>query len=220
VTQQRRRSSLSPFALLALCASLGACSVGEGEGHVKSDRLYMEGCWNGTFDLRPNFFAANPYQERSLMIRLQRGDNIEEQSDGLQVLVSDLQKVRKQLAESTGEVTVKVGLPPGVSPPGVPLMANPDPPVVSLALYLHKSCHFENATVYSTSGTITFRSLFSGDLAETDAEERLTDADFDATFADPRQLNTSTTVNADVESQVNGSFRFYFQRGQPAQPFQ
>lgn len=211
--------------LVLASVALGGCAVGEGEGSVKSDRLYVEDCWNGTFDLKPDFFAANPYADRSLMIRLQRGDNVEEQSDGLLVLVNQLQAVRKQLSESaTGELALKVGLPPGVTPPGVPIVADPDPPLVSLALYLHKSCHAQSSTIYSTAGSITFRSLFSGDLEETDAEARLTDANFEATFADPRLLSPSSThaipEDVDVQSQVSGSFRFYFQRGQPAQPFQ
>lgn len=205
---------------------LAGCAVGEGEGSVKSDRLFVEDCWNGTFDLKPDFFAANPDNAGdSLMIRVQRGDNIEEQSDGLLILVNQLSRVRKQISESTtGEATLKVGLPPGVSPPGVPIKATQDPPLVSLALYLYKSCHTQNSTVYSTSGSITFRSLFSGDTEETNADERLTDADFSATFSDPRLLAPSSSrappEGVDVESQVSGSFRFYFQRGQPAQPFQ
>ncbi|HET9930408.1 MAG TPA: hypothetical protein VFQ35_06970 [Polyangiaceae bacterium] len=210
---------------IASAAATG-CAVGEGEGSVKSDRLFVEGCWNGTFDLKPDFFAANPdNQGDSLMLRLQRGDNIEEQSDGLLILVNQLSRVRKQLSDSgTGETTLKLGLPPGVRPPGVPVMANPDPPLVSLSLYLNKSCHAQNTTVYSTSGSITFRSLFSGDPQESSADARLTDASFDATVADPRLLAPSSTHappdGVEVESHIAGDFRFYYQRGQPAQPFQ
>lgn len=222
---KRLASALGLVVALVSAVTTG-CAVGEGEGSVKSDRLFVNDCWDGAFDLKPDFFAANPdNQGDSLMIRLQRGDNIEEQSDGLLILVNQLSRVRKQLSESgSGESTLKVGLPPGVSPPGVPLMANPDPALVSLALYLYKSCHAQNATVYSTSGTITFRSLFSGDPEESNAEDRLTDATFDATFADPRLLSPSSTNappdGVEVESHVSGNFRFYFQRGQPAQPFQ
>jgi hypothetical protein len=195
-----------------------ACTVGEGEGDVTSDHLYVNGCWNGPFDLQPDFFGANPDQSTSLMIRVQRGDNIEDVSDGLDVLVNDLQTVRMEL-----NTPVKVGMPPGVSPPGVPIVFNPDPPKVSLSLYLHHTCHQQNGTIYSVSGTITFKSLFSGDLNEGSSEDRLTDATFtDVSFADPRELAAAadSTAAAALTSLVSGHFRFFFQRGQPSQPFE
>jgi hypothetical protein len=61
-------------------------------------------------------------------------------------------------------------------------------------------------------GSINFSSLFSGDIAEPNADDRLTEANFSADFTDPRDSSGAT-------SQVTGYFRFYFQRGQPAQPF-
>ena len=54
---------------------------------------------------------------------------------------------------------------------------------------------------------------------EDDTDELLTEARFDATFADPRNL-VGTDTPSDFESQVTGYFRFFYQRGQPAQPFQ
>jgi hypothetical protein len=195
-----------------------ACTVGQGEGDVTSDHLYINGCWNGAFDLSPDFFGANPDNEQSLMIRVQRGDNIEDVSDGLDVLVNDLQTVRMQL-----NTDVPVGMPPGVSPPGVPIVFNPDPPKVSLSLYLHNTCHQQNGTIYSVSGTIRFSSLFSGDLNEGSSENRLTDATFtNVSFADPRELATAAddTAKAALTSSVSGKFRFFFQRGQPSQPFE
>jgi|SRR5450755_1348342 hypothetical protein len=201
--------------MLAL-APLG-CTVGQGTGDVKSDHLYVNDCWNGPFDLEPDFFGANPDNGVALMIRVQRGDNIEDVSDGLDVLVNDLQDVRKQL-----NTPISVGMPPGVSPPGVPITFNPTPPKVSLALYLHNSCHQQIGTIYSVSGTITFSSLFSGDLNEASSENRLTDAFFtDVSFADPRELAAAadTAAQTAVTSLVSGNFSFYFQRGQPSQPF-
>jgi len=201
--------------LLAL-APLG-CTVGEGEGSVRSDHLWVSGCWNGAFDLSPDFFGANPDPGNSLTIRLQRGDNIEDVSDGLIVLVNDLPEIRKQLGEN-----LQVGLPRGVRPSGVPIEFNANPPKISLSLYLHNTCHQQNGTVYSTSGTINFSSLFSGDPNEGSSEDRLTDATFDASFADPRELvDASTQAEKDaVTSRVTGNFHFFFQRGQPSQPFQ
>jgi len=201
--------------LLAL-APLG-CTVGEGEGRVSSDHIWVAGCWNGAFDLNPDFFGVNPDPGESLTIRVQRGDNIEDVSDGLIVLVNDLPEVRQQLGQD-----LQVGMPRGVTPSGVPVVELEDPPKVSLSLYLHNSCHLQNGTIYSISGTINFSSLFSGDPNESSSEARLTDATFDANFADPRELAeaNSDDEKAKVTSRVTGNFRFFFQRGQPSQPFQ
>ena len=207
-----KRALLGCVMALAL-APLG-CTVGEGEGHVKSDHLYVSGCWNGPFDLGPDFFGANPDQETSLTIRVQRGDNIEDVSDGLIVLVNDLQDVRQHLNED-----IDVGLPRGVTPPGVPVVYDPDPPKVSLSLYLHNTCHQQNGTIYSVAGKINFSSLFSGDLNEGSSENRLSKAKFTADFADPRERADATDPTA-VTSTVTGDFNFYFQRGQPSQPFE
>jgi hypothetical protein len=204
------------LALAAAVTSFG-CTVGKGEGQVESTTLYINGCWNGAFRLSPDFFGANPDQGDSLMIRLQRGDNIEDVSDGLIVMVTDLQEVRMHLNED-----IQVGMPRGVTPSGVPVVENPNPPKVSLSLYLHNTCHQQNGTIYSVAGSIRFASLFSGDLNEGSAENRLTDATFSASFADPRELAEAAdpAAQAAVTSVVNGNFRFFFQRGQPSQPFE
>jgi hypothetical protein len=196
---------------LALACAAG-CTVGEGQGEVKSSRLYLKECWNGPFDLDPDFFAANPYREEALMIRVQRGDNNQEASDGLTVIVKDLHAVELG-------TPIPVGLPNGVSPPGHPVTGAPDP-LVSLSLYLHQTCHEQNSATYSVEGTITFRSIFSGNLNEENSEKRLTDAEFHVKFADPRDLVEATDVAKVTSDMVDGNFRFYFQRGQPAQPFQ
>jgi hypothetical protein len=201
-------------ALPALLLALG-CTVGEGEGYVRSDRLYVEDCWSGAFDLGPDFFGANSFRGDALLLRVQRGDNIEELSDGLTVVINDLPTQRARVGQE-----IAVGLPPGVSPPGVPVEFNENPPPVSLALYLHDSCHAQNGTVYSIGGSITFTSIWSGDPNEEESDERLTEARFDATFADPRLLVGESAGDESVQSQVTGYFRFFFQRGQPAQPFQ
>lgn len=218
------------FTSLAVCSLLLAplgCTVGEGTGDVKTDHLYVNGCWNGPFDLSPDFFGANPDQDEALMIRVQRGDNVEDVSDGLEVNVIDLQGVRKTIADAKAGgadgADFAVGMPPGVTPPGVPITFNPTPPKVTLALYLHHTCHQQVGTIYSISGTIHFTSLFSGDLAEGSSANRLTEATFtNIAFADPRELVSAadSMTQASLTSQVTGNFRFFFQRGQPSQPFE
>ncbi|MBE7484441.1 MAG: hypothetical protein HS104_31300 [Polyangiaceae bacterium] len=201
-------------ALLVLAVAALGCSTAEGKGEVTSERLYVEDCWNGKFSLDPTFFGANPYMDTQT-IRIQRGDNLEEVSDGLIVLVKEVGKIRD---EALGQ-PLKVGLPPGVSPPGVPIKLDPEPPFVHLSLYLHDTCHEQNGTLYSMSGSITFDALFSGDPNEESSDDRLTEARFSASFADPRHVLPSGDIDPERTSQVEGWFRFYFQRGQPAQPF-
>jgi len=192
------------------------CTVGEGHGDVltpEGDHLYVADCWNGAFDLKPDFFAANPYREESLLIRVQRGDNNEEASDGLVVIVNDLAAVKNSLGQP-----IEVGLPTGVTPPGQPVTGKPNP-VVSLSLYLHQSCHEQNSATYSVGGTITFTKIFSGNPNEKNSDERSTDAEFDVTMGDPRDLVDATDLSK-VTGHLTGNFHFFFQRGQPAQPFQ
>jgi len=104
-----------------------------------------------------------------------------------------------------------------------------DPPEVTMTLYLYNTCHVQNGAVYSVDGTIVFDSLFSGNRNENRAADRLTDAHFQAVVADPRDatLVVDPATNEivpeyppDKTSIVKGDFRFYFQRGEPAQPFQ
>lgn len=208
---------LRPCLTIACALAFGTgCTVGDGRGKVESERLYLKECWNGAFDLQPDFFAANPYRGESLQIRVQRGDNNQEASDGVTVLVNDLKAVRD--SAMLGK-PIPVGLPTGVAPPGQPLTGRPDP-LVSLSLYLHQTCHEQNSATYSVDGDITFHSLFSGDPNEEDSHARLTDASFDVRFADPRDLVDAPDPAQVTSENVHGEFRFFFQRGQPAQPFQ
>ncbi|HMJ09825.1 MAG TPA: hypothetical protein VK524_00395 [Polyangiaceae bacterium] len=208
------RACKSAAAVSLAVLALG-CNTGEGTGEVRSERLFVEDCWNGPFNLQPDFFAAVPFEEETLFIRVQHGDDHEGVSDGLSVLVNELPNVRRN---EIG-IPITVGLPAGVSPPGVPLELEPDPPHVSLTLYLHDSCEAHTADLYSISGTITFDSIFSGDLNEHDGADRLTEAEFEAEFADPRKASPDGSFGEGLTSTVRGRFRFYFQRGQPAQPF-
>src|SRR5687767_14842014 len=74
---------------LALLVGALGCSVGQGEGFVRSEHLFVDECWEGKFDLRPTFFAANPFQQ-TLNIRVQRGERDIQVSDGFSMLVNDV----------------------------------------------------------------------------------------------------------------------------------
>jgi hypothetical protein len=148
---------------------------------VRADRLFVKNCWDGPFDLQPDFFATIPFADTQ-QIRVQRGDRSIEVSDGVLLVVNDVAKIRtSQLG-----VPIPLGLPVGVKPPGFPPRVEMVPPQVSLSLYLYATCHVQNGGLNSVSGTITFTHLFSGDRNENNAEERLTEAHFDALVTDPR----------------------------------
>jgi hypothetical protein len=221
---------------------LVGCSTGQGAGSVTSDKLYVENCWDGPFNLQPTFFASDPFQDTQ-EIRIQRGDRTVEESDGVILTVNDVSKIRS----SELETEIPLGLPVGVRPPGFPIIVNPDPPQVNLSLYLNDTCHLQNGALYAVSGSIVFHSLFSGNKNENNADARLTNAEFTATVTDPRDATIgigsagsgdagadggadagpvtslpgqpTIVYNAAHESKVVGNFRFYFQRGIPAQPF-
>lgn len=208
----------APFLALLL---LG-CTTGEGTGSVKSDHLYIENCWDGPFDLGPTFFATTPFSDTQ-EIRVQRGDRLVEVSDGVLILVQDVPSIRAEPGQP-----LELGLPVGVRPPGFPVVVDPTPPQVSMTLYLYQTCHVQNGAAYSISGSITFDSIFSGDRNEDNADDRLTSATFEAVVANPHDAvigsdpttgEAAVTYPAGTTSVVTGNFRFFFQRGVPAQPF-
>jgi len=208
----------------AICAGPG-CSVGTGEGAVTSERLFVDGCWLGTFDLQPNFFAANPY-DNTLTIRVQRGERDIRESDGITMLVNDVAGIRG--GGLLGQ-ELPLGLPVGVSPIGYGLPDVPNPPAASLNLYLHNSCRGQNAELFAVDGYVNFEKLFSGDLNEDNADDRLTKGTFVAYVVDPRDAVPRSSTDADAgpaytypadrTSRVDGEFNFVFHRGTPAQPF-
>lgn len=212
----------APLLLLSgACALLAlGCSLGQGEGRVHSERLRARDCWDESYDMQPDFFAAVPFRE-TLQIRVQRGNDLQEFSDGLSILVTDIEKVRNEKLHTE----LGVELPPGVQPPGSPVLSPPPgavAPLVHMALYLQRSCHNQNIVLYAIDGTIRFDALFSGDPNEETASEKYTDAEFDVMVGDPRDIELGAPADAippERLSRVTGFFRFYFQRGQPGQPF-
>lgn len=182
--------------LLFLCAgALAGCSIGEGSGSVRSDRLYVKNCWDGPFDLQPDFFGTIPFDDTQ-QIRIQRGDRSIEVSDGVLLVVNDVAKIRS----SQLGVPIPLGLPVGVKPPGFPTRVEIVPPQVSLSLFLYATCHLQNGALNSVSGTITFDHLFSGDRNENSGEDRLTEAHFDALVTDPRDAKLVPNVPAPAEA--------------------
>jgi hypothetical protein len=292
------------------------CSLGQGTGCV-AGTLDVPNCWSGGFDLHPDFFAATPTNSAALELRVQNGQDYESFSDGLVVLIDDLGQVRGDpLPDGTARpsllnLPLVVGLPAGVTPPGVPVEAIANQSVVHATLYLERTCRTQNVALYAldavtlqpdgscnpplqgvlpcgtpaifsvasgadagadasasadasvavdasanvdaggnggvavdagasegdggllvcgmanpswpgnvATSTMTFDSLFDGNAGESNAQKRLTEASFDLYLADPREVCPGGVgPPPPCRSHLQGSFRFYFQRGRPAQPF-
>lgn len=286
-------STAARAGLVAVSAAVlaPACSLGSGTGSA-SGTLNVPDCWEGPYDLHPDFFAAIPSANGSMQIRIQHGDDNETFSDGLVILIDDGGAVRGD-PTSTGASrpsllgkSLVVTLPPGVTPPGVPVTPRATPSIVHATLYLDATCRTQNDALYAVdacannttpacpgpaatpldggdaatdgaipteagaleagatsdasssseagaeggdgaadlpatgSSTIVFNNLFDGNPDETDASKRLTDATFDFWLADPREIcSGGLGPPPPCRGHLTGSFRFYFERGRPAQPF-
>lgn len=228
-------------------AGAGCTSLGQGEGAVKSEQLLAKDCWCSSYDMQPDFFAAVPYRD-TLQIRLQRGADLQEISDGVAVLVDDVKAIRKNwlnkrlsvsLPSAIELISKESGLLPegGCGPDemvegvegtcdlgalaGAP-KAEEGESVVHMALYLQQSCHNQNVVLYAVSGDILFKSLFSGDPNESVGVDKFTDAVFDVMVGDPQDAPPGASpseIPPEKLTHIQGCFRFYFERGQPGQPF-
>jgi hypothetical protein len=160
--------------VVALAASEGGCRVGSGTGSVTGD-LYVPDCWSGKFDLQPDFFGATPSAtDDTLTIRIQRGSDYINFSDGVSILVTHVTELR-QAIEASGPQSLSVSLPPAVVPPGVPITPDPSPSTVQFALYLQHTCRPETPGLYAmdtvtTDGTGDGGSVCSAQTAATAAQ--------------------------------------------------
>jgi hypothetical protein len=67
---------------------------------------------------------------------------------------------------------------------------------------------------------MTFYSLFDGNPNEENAQQRLTEAAFTLYLADPRDVCPGGIGPPPrCQGYLTGNFKFYFERGSPAQPF-
>jgi hypothetical protein len=166
-----RLGALASVLVALLVALAPACTQGEGEGGI-SGTLNVPDCWTGAFDLNPDFFAAVPYRN-SMLYRIQNGSDFQSFSDGMTILLTDITKVRPDPATKYAGMyrqPLKVDLPAGVTPPGVPLKANADPAPVNVTLYLQRSCQTQSVTLQAVGqvaipndGTCTVQAALGAD---------------------------------------------------------
>jgi hypothetical protein len=143
-----RVRSLWVLAATAALAVAGApsCTIGKGQGTI-TGTLSAPDCWSGSFDLAPDYFAAVPYRD-SLVLRVQKGSDFQNFSDGISILVDNARGLRDA---KLGE-PLAISLPPEVTPPGVPVRPQSDPASVHLTLYLQRTCRIQNVALYAVDG--------------------------------------------------------------------
>lgn len=156
---------------LSLAAIAPACSQGEGEGRI-TGTLNVPDCWTGAFELKSDFFAAIPYRD-GMILRIQSGSDFENFSDGLTILISDINKIRPDPSKGFAgryREPLKVDLPLGVNPPGTPIKPESDPALVNMDLYLQRSCRTQTVSLHvvdevtlPTDGTCTVQAMKGAD---------------------------------------------------------
>lgn len=225
---------------------MAACASQSGEGFLQGE-IDAPLCWRGDFKLEPDYFGAAPFREQ-LTLRLQRGSESYAQSDGLSILVDDLGAERKRLGVpqlvglapelTPPNVPVRADVPiPGVhatlylertcKTENVALYAlsevrlGPGGECLGTAdLSANERCAPAAQTAPRGKSSVTFRSLFNGDITASSDADKLNEGELDLYLADPREL----CPNADAppppcRGHLKGGFKFLFERGKPAQAF-
>jgi len=189
--------------LLVLLVSFG-CSAGVGEGDVVGN-VWAPACGlaGDAYEMRSNFFSADPTHD-FLDIRVQRGSDFEDVSDGMAVSV-----------RAASEVAAILGTPIALEDPLELPRAQPDErPLVAMSVYLNRTCpigaHRFPVAYQAVTGEITFTAIYAPELPGSALE--VTAAFSDVRFVDPSTPETRYAI-------LSGNFSFIFNRGRPAQRF-
>jgi hypothetical protein len=214
----RWTSAISACGLLVGLGALGsACAVGKGEGWVRGE-ITLPACDmdHAAYDMDADFFAANAVNGQMTM-RIQHGGDFQEYADSVTIAVQDVEWVNAKFIGTPIDVQLE-------RPPGSPVTVAP--PLVRLSLSLRGTCgsHIYNplgdpaqVVLHATSGTVTFTSILHGDVSSRDTNSKRIEGSFDVTVEDPR--NYGPPENKPPASHLTGAFKFFYQRGGPAQPF-
>ena len=219
----------SAISAVGVVAGLGlvaaACAVGKGEGWVHGE-LNVPGCDQDLshYDMNADFFGANAVNGQ-MTIRIQHGGDYQEYADSVTIAVQDIEYVNRQIEASSADPRTAVIPVQLERPPGSPVSLAP--PLVRLSLSLRSTCgtHIYNplgdepqVVLSATSGTVTFTSIVHGDLSSRDTNSKRIEGTFDVTVEDPRNYSAPDGTKTPT-SHLTGYFKFFYQRGGPAQPF-
>jgi len=181
---------------LAAPAALG-CTAGTGEGNVKGT-VTVADCelMDSEYDLAPSFFGAEIIGE-DLDIQIRRGSDLSIYSDGIHMLVRNVEEV----------ATSAIGA-------ALPVSSAVDAQI-QMTLYLNQSCPVGDeedipAVLTGQSGAVTFTSIYAPTVDEENVEIAGTLSDI--YFADDASPDTRHAT-------LSGDFSFFYNRGRPAQRF-
>lgn len=207
--------------------SLSGC-VGDGEGQV-SGTLFLRGCHRfdpqpesaglpsplPSYNLAPTeflgeihhglhvgFISPDPRTFERMVIRLQRTAAPMDRSDGLMLMIPDLDQAWavQEAALARGEPGIPI-VPPDIDGASVPLPGDPAQRVAA-SLYVRGSCRYPLVSP-TLRGHIRF-SAIARDLGEETA------AEFKLTIEDARAIREqgSPPPSPDAAGELQGSFRF------------
>ncbi len=175
---------------------LGSCATGGGEGSAVG-QVWAPDCGleGGPFSLNPDFFGMQPSTSVEIIdMRMQRGGDIQNVSDGVSFFIADPELVKNEMLGVDIELE---------------LLDSP----VQMTLYLNDTCPgFSQIPVQyrSVSGTVRFEELF---VFWIDNDTKMTTAE----FTDVELVDTSDPENR--HAILSGDISFLFERGRPAQTF-
>jgi hypothetical protein len=198
----------------ALCALL-ACQVGQGSGSATGTVTFPECHLDGPIDLHPDFFVGDfvqdpvtpmGAQQNMLTIRMQHGSYGEWSTDGISILVRDVDAIH---GSSTAPSMLGTPITVGAGGGGL----------VDMTLYLGGTCpsgvprsdfFTVPAILSAASGTITFSAIYAPDIDPANLH-------IAATFSNVVFLDATDPMRRHAE--LSGDLAFFYQRGRPAQRF-
>jgi hypothetical protein len=204
------RAQIGLLALVLTALAVG-CSTGAGDGKVWGS-LYLPSCgvveddWNMGID----FFAAD-YFDNTLKIRIQDGGQDQGFSDGVMIMVRDVELfagAAGQAFDIVVEPDIDDFLEQGPEI-GYPETTWDSPARVTL--YLNETCPGNTFAFTDGYGSIAFDSIYVPD------ESKRIAGHFHLWFIDPREWVEPGEVGAQAE--LFGEFDFNYNRGKPAQTF-
>ena len=209
--KHRETGLLLTLVCVAVLVDGAGCTVGSGKGYVSGEVLIPDfKIDEKDFDLKIDTFMA-AYENKQLRIILQRGGDLNVFSDGVFILVRDIDKIKEKLDTPIEMVmfpTYEEYLDAGLE--GDPPVPDPLLPV-AVNLYLNRTCPDNHLGLTASEGSITFSSIFVPGEVDRIAGE------FDFVFLDSREWKSPEEPGP--KAHLHGRFDFKYSRGQPAQPF-